>query len=237
MFITVDGKKTYYQQKGEGQPLLFVHGWGGSINSLECLSQLACRYYQTITLDLPGFGKTDPPDQSWGVEEYSRFLINLLKKLGLSKINYFGHSFGGSLGIFIASKYPQVINKLILCSSSYKRTKTSSKLTRFFKKTPPWLKKIFYRVVFPRSDLFKFPKLESNFRKIITQDLTSYLDQIKTPTLILWGAEDRETPLPQAKELQQKIRNSQLKIFPNTGHNLPLKYPEKVFREIKNFCS
>ena len=228
-------KTVNYLVQGQGQPVVFVHGWGGNMKSLESLAALASARYQTVTLDLPGFGQSDQPDPDWGVKEYTETVISLMKKLKLSNIVYFGHSFGGSLGIYIAANYPGLIKKLILCDSSFKREVKTSPIARFFRKLPSKLKLFLYRVFFPNSDLAKFPHLEANFRKIILEDLSGYLSKINIPTLILWGEGDRQTPVDGAYELKNKIKNSKLKIYPNIGHNLPIKNPELVYYELAKF--
>ncbi len=245
MMVKIGEKRVNFERAGVGKPILFVHGWGGTIASLKPLYLLAAKKYQVFILDLPGFGRSDNPDPSWGVEEYSRLLVDFLKRVGIEKINYFGHSFGGSLGIFLAANYPQAIEKLILCDSSFKRllkvSQTAKKLKKisqylpFFPKFEPQIKRMYYRIFFPDSDLIKFPQLESNFRKIMTQDLTDCLGKINKQTLILWGENDKDTPVELAHELQEKIANSQLKIFPNVGHGLPLDCPNIIFQELRRF--
>ena len=222
-----------YEEKGQGEPIIFVHGWGGSINSFIQLANLIPNNYRVIKIDLPGFGKSDLPGHDWGVEEFGRCLVDFLKTLHIEKVIYFGHSFGGSLGIFLAAHYPKLITKLILCAPSYKREVRKSK--GLLSRLPQTLRIILYRIFFPHSDLWRFPRLESNFRKIVQQDMTAYLPKIKTKTLILWGKADRETPIEQADLLHKKISNSILKTFPDIGHNLPLQHPELVYQELKKF--
>jgi pimeloyl-ACP methyl ester carboxylesterase len=222
-----------YEEKGHGDPILLVHGWGGDHNSFKKLADLIPDAYRVIRIDLPGFGKSDLPKHQWGVEEFGRCLVDFLKTLNIGKVIYFGHSFGGSLGIYLAAHYPKLISKLILCAPSYKREAKKSKglLTRL----PQPLRIILYRVFFPHSDLWRFPRLEPNFRKIVKQDLTIYLSKVKARTLILWGETDRKTPIEQSILLHKEIPNSILKTFPDIGHNLPLQHPELVYQELKKF--
>jgi len=243
MFIKVLGKNINYQVKGNGKPLVLVHGWGGTIKSLDQLASLLSHNFKVIIFDLPGFGKSDLPDTNWGIKEFAEIVINIINKLKIEQVNYFGHSFGGSLGIYLASKNPSLINHLILCNSSYKRPlkKSSWSLGLFFNSLPlpknikHVIKKIIYRIFFPNSDLPNFPELESNYKKIMTQDLTPMLSGIKQPALILWGELDIQTPLNLANELKEKIKNSKLIVFPNAGHSLPNKYPQLVFDEVNKF--
>src|SRR3989344_2635207 len=111
MKLDLYGKTINYQISGTGNPFLFVHGWGGNLYSLQILAQLFSTKYMTITIDLPGFGLSDKPDPEWGVGEYAKFLIDFINKLNLKSVIFFGHSFGGALGIFIAANYPNYIKK------------------------------------------------------------------------------------------------------------------------------
>lgn len=247
MFLTINGKKLHYEEKGSGEPIIFVHGWPASIKSLQKLYQIASKDFRAIIVDLPGFGSSENPDPDWGVEEYASHLTTFITELGIKKIHYFGHSFGGELGIYIASHNPEILNTLIISNSSYKREGKPKKAVKIiksifkgvsqFKVVEPFVKKYFYKIFFPKSDILKAPHLEANFRKIVTQDLTPFVSNIKVPTLILWGQLDTTTPIHWAHELNEKIKKSKLKVFPNASHSLPLKYPEEVYEEIENFIS
>ncbi len=234
MFLDVAGKKVYYQQIGKGPPILFVHGWGGSSASLLPLAKLFTSH-ETIILDLPGFGKSDLPDPSWGVKEYADLIAKFCFKLKLDKITYFGHSFGGSLGIYLAASKPGLIQKLILCNGAFKRTTSRQSSFPLLKRLPVGLKRLLYRIFFPNSDSLKYPHLETNFRKIIQEDLSHLLPKIKIPTIILWGSADKDTPSPMAYELHEKIEGSTLKMFEGITHGLPLKYTELVYKEMIKF--
>jgi pimeloyl-ACP methyl ester carboxylesterase len=246
--MTLSNKNIHYETYGTGQPVLFVHGWGGSIKSLRKLAKLVSRTHKTYILDLPGFGKSDNPDPSWGVAEYAEIVAAFITEEKLKNLIFFGHSFGGSLGIYLTSHQMAPIKKLILCASSYKRTgKSSSTAVRinrivetylpFFSHTWKVIKPVLYRIFFPNSDYGRYPHLIPNFRKIITHDLTPYIKDITVPTLLLWGERDTYTPVALADELEATIKESKKVIFPFKRHNLPIRYPEVVFEEMKPFLA
>lgn len=224
MYLKIDNRKIHYKIIGQGKPILFVHGWGGNLYSLLKLATLASKkQYQAILIDLPGFGKSDNPAPDWGVDGYANLIGHFIKTLDLKKPHYVGHSFGGALGIYIASHYPRLIDTLILSNSSFKRENKVSQSTKFIKMVSrenpflnfiaPYAKKLYYKLFHKNSDLMKYPHLESNFRKIVTQDLTSLTTKIKLPTLILWGEEDTMTPVLWAYELKKIFRKQLLKSF------------------------
>lgn len=247
MFIKIDSCKIHYKVMGQGKPILFVHGWGGTLYSLHNLATYASKHYQAILVDLPGFGKSSNPPPEWGVEGYAKVIGHFIQQLGLKKPHYVGHSFGGSVGIYIGSHVPQLIDRLVLCNTSYKRENKVSQSAKIIKMVPkkniilrmiePYAKKLYYKLFHKGSDLMKYPHLESNFRKIVTQDLTKDTKKIATPTLILWGEEDTMTPVLWAYELEKNIKSSKLKVFPGVRHNLPLRYPSEVWTEIKPFLA
>lgn len=246
MYVRIDNRKIHYKRSGKGHPIILVHGWGGTLYSLHALSDLLSQNYTVYILDLPGFGKSDNPPPHWGVEGYAECIRSFLKILKIEKVQYLGHSFGGEIGIYLASTYPRLLTKLVLCNSSFKREKKISKLARVIKLLPknrmtflnsitPYIKKLYYRLLHRDSDLMKFPHLEANFRKIITQDLSQETKQITIPTLILWGEDDTMTPVLWAYELEKNIKGSLLKVFPDVKHDLPLRHPDLVWTEVKPF--
>lgn len=232
------GKRISYEIVGGGPPLLFVHGWGGTKQSLKPLANLLSKKYTCILIDLPGFGESENPDATWGVKEYADLIREFLTVLGIKNVIYFGHSFGGSLGIYLSAVQEVHIDKLILCNASYKRTakKTASRI-------PSWIpaallfpvRKLYYKIFYPQSDMMKYPRLESNFRSIISTDLSGLLPHIKARTLIVWGQNDTETPVSLVTELEKQIKNSSLVLIPDGSHGLPLTNPEVVFNALSKF--
>lgn len=249
MHVTVLGKTIYYESFGKAkQTILYVHGWGGSHKSLKKLAIKGSRKYRTVVFDLPGFGFSDNPNKNWGVKEYADLVVAFAKAIGIEETIYFGHSFGGALGVYIAANNLLPLSHLVLCAASYKREQKKSRLASginsFIKNYLPFIydrfhavKLLMYRIFFRNSDLAKYPHLEPNYRKIITQDLTDLLTDVFTPTLILWGGRDTYTPVENADELEQKIENSKKVIYPHKSHNLPIRYPDDAWKEVREFIS
>jgi pimeloyl-ACP methyl ester carboxylesterase len=248
MFVKIENRKIHYKKMGAGKPILFVHGWGGTLYSLHAVALLASKQYCAILIDLPGFGKSDNPPPHWGVEGYAEIINKFCQELKLMKPHYVGHSFGGELGIYLAAHYPALIDKLIISNSSFKRERKISRLARLLKTFPrnkfiilktlePHIKKLYYKLFHKESDLIKYPHLETNFRKIITQDLTQETTRITADTLLLWGEDDTMTPVIWGYELKKTIPGSILKVFPKVRHNLPILYPQEVWNEIKTFLT
>ena len=159
MKLDLNEKTVNYEINGRGEPVLLVHGWGGSSKSLQALARLLSEKFRTITLDLPGSGLSSNPDPDWAVGEYAKFLINIIDNLKIKPVVFFGHSFGGALGIYIAANYPTYIKKLVVSGASYKRTKQSSSLlSKLLKGLPPGVKRLIYKIIY----LLKFTAVLKN---------------------------------------------------------------------------
>ena len=112
------GKRMAYIEKGEGQPIVLLHGnptssylWRNVIPELEGLGRV-------IVPDLIGFGYSDKPTVDYTIDFFSEFLEKFLKSLGINKTSIIGSSLGGQIAAEFASVHPNIIEKLILVSPS-----------------------------------------------------------------------------------------------------------------------
>ncbi len=241
MEITIKDKRTNYLKEGSGTTtIMFVHGWGGNINSLMGLHNLAKTQYTSVILDLPGFGSTDMPGENWGTNEYGEFLYEFTQKLDLTNIIYVGHSFGGGLGIYLAANYPNLISKLILIAPAFKRIRKTYNQVKnpLYKKMKKYLwpvRKAYYKIKYPGSEALLFPQLEENFAKIVSQDLTDLVPRIQQKTLVLWGTRDHLTPIQNLEILKEKLPTAEFEVYQDEGHAFPITKPEITYKEIQKF--
>ena len=230
--------------------IFMVHGWGGSSDSLTNLATLLSDAFDSYIIDLPGFGTSDMPDTDWGTLEYaelvSMWIDEIKSKYRVNQSVYFGHSFGGGIGVYLAGQKKQNFDLLMLSGSAVYRNPRIHPIVRILKKLPFYsnikssprkFKRIINRLLGVNSDSHKFEALEPNYRKIITFDLSSYAKAITLPTLILWGNDDEQTPISQAYRLAEDIDDEILKIYPNIGHGLPKLKPELMVEDINKFIT
>ena len=121
-FITVDGVRLHYVERGRGSPLVLLHGNGSMIQDFESswLVDLAAKTYRVIAFDRPGFGYSDRPRTTvWTPEAQADLIHTALRRMGVSQALVFGHSWGTLVAIALALKYPRNIQALILASGYY----------------------------------------------------------------------------------------------------------------------
>jgi pimeloyl-ACP methyl ester carboxylesterase len=121
-FITVDGVRLHYIERGTGSPLVLLHGNGSMIQDFESsgLVDLAAKKYRVIAFDRPGFGYSDRPRSTvWTPEAQANLINAALKQMGVSQPLVLGHSWGTLVAVALALKYPNNIRALILASGYY----------------------------------------------------------------------------------------------------------------------
>jgi len=121
-FLDVNGVRLHYVERGSGEPLVLLHGNGSMIQDFESsgLIDLAAKNYRVIVFDRPGFGHSDRPrNVVWTPAAQAELIKHALARLGVSNAIVLGHSWGASLAIALALKYPDLIRGLVLASGYY----------------------------------------------------------------------------------------------------------------------
>jgi pimeloyl-ACP methyl ester carboxylesterase len=233
---TIDKININFDIRGSGAPVLFLHGWGGCAQSFAPVSEYLKNDFQTITLDLPGFGESGEPDVPWSVSEYANIVQGLMDSAGIKKTHIIGHSFGGRIAILLAAQNPELVDKMILCDSAGVMPKRGLKY--YFKIYKYKLAKIIFKRKTIKSILKAiginveksiqkagsedYRKLNDNmkktFVKVVNQDLRPYLKKIKSPVLLVWGGMDGDTPLYMAKVMEKEIPDAGLVVYEDAGH-------------------
>jgi pimeloyl-ACP methyl ester carboxylesterase len=121
-FVEVDGVRLHYLERGEGPPLVMLHGNGGMIQELALsgLFELAIARYRVIVLDRPGYGYSARPRlRWWGPHSQAALLRKMLAQLGIERPILFGHSFGATIALAFALDYPAAARSVVLASGYY----------------------------------------------------------------------------------------------------------------------
>jgi pimeloyl-ACP methyl ester carboxylesterase len=121
-FLDVNGVRLHYVERGSGEPLVFLHGNGSMIQDFESsgLIDLAAKTHRVIVFDRPGFGHSDRPrNVVWTPDAQAGLIQQALKRLDVSNAIVLGHSWGASVAVALALKYPGLIKGLVLASGYY----------------------------------------------------------------------------------------------------------------------
>lgn len=219
-----NGIKINYKDFGnkEGQPIIYLHGWGQNIAMMEPIAKPLEKTHRLIILDLPGFGDSDEPEEAWTLEDFVQMLKALLDKLKIDNPNLIGHSFGGKISLLYASIYK--VNKLMLLASPFKvKIKKQSLKVKLLKKAAsiPGLGNLAEKMKkHLGSTDYKnaSPIMREILVKHVNTDLTEAAKKIACPTFIIWGTNDEAVPVTDAYELEKLIKDSGLSIYEGCTH-------------------
>ena len=121
-FLDVDGVRLHYVERGSGEPLVLLHGNGSMIGDFESsgLIDLASKNYRVIVFDRPGFGHSDRPrNVVWTPDAQADLIRHALARLNVSNAIVLGHSWGASVAVALALKFPDLMRGLVLASGYY----------------------------------------------------------------------------------------------------------------------
>jgi pimeloyl-ACP methyl ester carboxylesterase len=248
MKIIVQNLAVEYQDEGEGEVILLLHGWQDNLHTFDALMPLLSTTNRVIRLDCPGFGQSEIPERAWDLDNYVKLVENFIQKLHLQVDVLIGHSFGGRIAIKGAADKNLQPNKIVLVNSAgiaknkilrNSVLKIGAKIIGWITYIPPfvfwrekWRKKMYESI---GSDYLNAGAMQETFLKIISEDLSASAKKINIPTLLIWGADDTETPLSDGKLFSQLIPNSKLEIINGAGHFVHQKKPEAVAKLIRIF--
>jgi pimeloyl-ACP methyl ester carboxylesterase len=263
MFVTTNGVNTYVERLGAGKPLVLIHGLGTPSVWMHVQQQLS-QSFDVIIVHLPGFGLSDPPTSLLTTEDHAHLIKEVLDKLQVQQVSIAGISYGGQVAATFCQFYPEHAERLVLiCSSglmkrfqwlrfpffrgiisavaalSVFRSKTLVRLSNRVlyynpQKQPPEIVSQFYNTMQQKERRASWFQCAWN-AAYPAGNFPVNLSTLNIPTLILWGRNDRVIPVKHASEFQQRIKESELKIFEECGHALPVEEPGELSEEVSRF--
>lgn len=209
--------------------IIWAHGWGQSGAAFAPLANSFTSFATNYLPDLPGFGKTPPPNEAWDTADYANHMAEWLKTLPEGKKIWVGHSFGGRVGLRLAANHPTSIDALVLIGTAGLPRKRSVLQKIWFKTkiyTFKLLKPLFpegsarnkLRAFFGSADYLNAGQMRDILIKTVREDQSASAATINTPTLIICGAADTEAPPDISQRLHALIANSTLHILPSYDH-------------------
>jgi pimeloyl-ACP methyl ester carboxylesterase len=250
--------------KNDSLPLVLIHGTGASLHTWEESVKLLTDSFRVITLDLPAYGLTGPnPKRIYSQAFYVQFIDEFLKSIHVNKCIIGGNSLGGAIAWNYTYEHPTKVEKLILIDAAGYPMISESKPIAFTLAQIPVLKhmlnyitprflakksvmnvyddptKVTEKVVDRYFDLFL---REGNRQAFVDRmNFSTYPDHlirlrtIKTPTLIIWGENDKLIPIENAQKFHADLPNDTLVVLEKTGHVPMEENPNRTVDAIRLF--
>jgi len=229
-YVNTRGFNMYYETYGKGQPLLFIHGNGGSINNFMYQIPLFAKGYKVIVADSRSQGKSADASDSLSYEMMADDLNALLDSLHLDSCLVVGWSDGGINGLLLAMRHPEKVKKLAVTGANVWPDTTA---------VDPFVYHMIMNVNDSLKKLWQTPEVKQQLKltHLLSYEphiTTNQLAQIKCPTLVIGG--DHDILLPKHTLLiAESIPNSYLWILPNSGHSTPVVYKKQFNETVEAF--
>jgi pimeloyl-ACP methyl ester carboxylesterase len=222
-YSDVNGLTMYYEVYGEGKPLVLIHGGGSTIQtSFGRIIPLLAKHRQIVAVELQAHGRTNDRNADLSFEQDADDVATLLNNIGITKAVILGFSNGGQTAIEIALRYTSLVNKLILCSTFYKRSAAFPEFWEGFKGEvkfsimPQVYKNEFLRVNADQDALLNMFNKDVRRMREFKDWSEDQIRSIQAPTLVINGDADVGSP-EHAVEMFRTIPDCHLMIFPG-GH-------------------
>lgn len=240
----INNKILSYIEVGQGQPIVFLHGWGRTGDDFMPLIDSLEENYRMIAIDFPGHGESDEPDGDLSLDGIAKTVEQLFKELNIEDPILVCHSFGARIAIKLAAS-GLITNKLIFTGGagieqkplSFKIKVLHYKFMKILVKTPFY--KQYQTDLLANSGSADYKSASATMKRVmslaVSEDLTSSLPKITNPTLLFWGEEDDATPLWHGQLMNEKISNSTFISKPNLSHYAFLEASEEFNQTVKQF--
>lgn len=258
MQANINGVNIHYEAQGEGPPLVFVHGLGGTSNIWHAQRATLSKYYRVIAQDLSGSGRSDRSKRPYSIDGWTDEIAGLLEHLGIPAAVVVGHSMGTVIVQHFAAKYSAKTTALVLAGGLVELGPPGKEA--FSKRAESVEKEGMIAI----ADAVLGGALSAGTRErnlaltgmvremLLSNDASCYAghcralvaasakaDQpkIACPTLLLVGDQDPVTPLSLQKQIAAAIKGSKIRVVPNTAHLTMLESPEAFNTALLEFLA
>lgn len=259
-FLTKSGIRLRYEVKGEGRPILFLHGWGMSSRVWKYQVERLSEKFKTVTLDLRGHGGSSPSDD-YTFEALARDVKEFIEGLSLGPASLVGWSMGGSVAMMVANKFPEIVSTLVLVNTTPKfvasvdfpHGQPEAMLRRLERKIDRDINKAmveFCSLMFEGEGISEetweavavkeWPSketLKGYMKTMADTDLRGELIKISHPTMIVHGMLDRISFHEAAVFMADRIKIVRLETHHDEGHAPFLTRPDWFNTEVESFLN
>jgi len=215
---------------GAGLPhIVWGHGWNQSSAALLPMAESLARFAFSTLIDFPGFGRSPMPAGAWGTADYADAVAAWLESLPPGRRLWVGHSFGCRVGIQIAARHPGLVAGMVLIAAAgLPRRRTFLERLRLQGRrralqiakliVPEGPKRDRLRRRFGSADYQAAAAMRPIFVKVVNEDLTATALKVDCPVLLIYGAEDNDTPPEMGMRYQKSIPGAKLVVLDGFDH-------------------
>ncbi len=218
-------------RQGQGQEVLYLHGWGCSHEVFaSCRNPSFC---ETLP-DLYGFGETPAPTHPVDLDYYVEGVKRLMDRYYMQNVVVVAHSFGARIAVRLAATSPHVVGLVLVGAAGmrprrgvkYLARVAHAKLAKLFRLRPPEGSEDYRRLS---------GAMKGTFVNIVHTYQEKELSRVTVPVLLVWGAEDKETPPYMLKRFEKGLPLSRTVWMERCGHFCFAQQPDRFRRLVATF--
>jgi pimeloyl-ACP methyl ester carboxylesterase len=254
--IEVASTRLYYEESGKGDPIILVHGLGGSVFDWIMQIPFFSKVYRVIAVEMRDHGESDKWSGPYDIKMFSEDLDQFVGKLGVQKSVFFGVSMGGMIVMQLALDHPKMVEALVLADTmpglfedsirtalemaSMSQKMTGEELataTMSYLFTPEFIKN-HPAIILQMIKISDARDPSSTFRAaggLASYDVKKRLKEIKIPTLIVQGEDDQVVPLSAARYLEEHIKGAKLMVLSNGRHMSIIEKADEFNKAVLDF--
>ena len=233
MQVKINDWNIYYEVMGQGTPVILIHGWLATLETMRPLANNLCQNFKVYLVDVVGFGNSDLPEHPLNTDDFGYFLKDFVEAIKIENPILIGHSNGGRMIINAVGRGIVSARKVVLIDSAGLKPKRSLsyyckvgffKTGKFILNLLPNTKgiKAFKEKLRNKvgSDDYKASAnvLKETMKIILNEDQSHLLPKINVPTLLFWGSLDTATPISDARKMEKLIPDCGLIEYPGSTH-------------------
>ena len=254
----VNGINIHYEVRGEGPAVVLIGGLGSQMSSWATQVPIYAKHFKVVIFDNRGAGLSEKPGSSYTTADMADDTVQLMDFLGIQSASLVGKSMGGMIAQWVGINYPERVNKLVLGCTSASRDEVGNEILRIGREIATkmgmrtvWLTALYLgytreyienNLKSIQESLFMIPDTKDALMGYIGQskaceshDTRELLNKIKSPTLIMFGDNDKIASPKSSRELSEMIPDARLKVFDGLGHGFWREKQEEVDSIVLDF--
>lgn len=252
-YISAGGIEVRVALGGAGEPLIvLLHGYAESALAWRTVATGLVTHHRVAALDLPGHGLSGKPASGYSIDAMAGTVATTITTLSEAPVVLVGHSMGGAVAVWVAASRPELVDKLVLIDAaglpgpvlSSVGVGSAAAWAALFgagaavrtPHDPAWLAEdVAARSYEPSADPAYYDALEAVLEEFDFAGLDSILPNVRQPTLVVWGAHDRLTPLENGERFASGIPEATLVVIAGALHRPHTTHPTEVLGLLSRF--
>ncbi len=264
--LEIDGRRVHVVDRGEGEPLLLLHGFGASTLLWEAVIPELARSRRVVAIDLNGFGWSQRPKEreAYTLAGQERLVLAVADALGFARFDLAGHSYGGAISLFLASRHPERVRSLLLVDSAMPAYGTLRRRRRYASRT--------FTALFVRTIGLTTRRVRAGLEAVYADDskvtdelVRAYLERLRiegvvdafygltaptgappdqvdlerlaVPALFVWGERDELISLEAGRAAAARVPGATFVGLPNCGHSPMEECPQAFLDAVAPFLA